>query len=295
MMLADELVQFLEVAAVGSVSAAATRQHLSQPTVSRRIAKLESDLGVKLFRRTVSGMGLTPAGEVLQTMARDIITRTVRAGEVMAALDGGNQMFTLVCPETTANHFVATFIASGSPIREIVTARPSDVYPTLLQGLDLAVNTAAPPAELSSVELVSCPIMVQFRETGQRRSGHDPIELADLLAMGGPILAPGYGSAIERAFLSTASELGAHPTEFSTTSNATIAQAHAAAGNGVAVVIEDPRFGLDWATLTNGGVPMSVQLYAAWAPDHYAEREIRAVAHDLGRWMTDMVATRTLE
>ena len=42
---------FLETAESGSLTAAAERLALSQPTLSRRVAELERQLGVALFER----------------------------------------------------------------------------------------------------------------------------------------------------------------------------------------------------------------------------------------------------
>lgn len=66
----DDVRLFLAVAETGSVSAAARRLRLGQPTVSRRLAALEYALGAKLFRRSVEGTALTTAGERLLSPAR---------------------------------------------------------------------------------------------------------------------------------------------------------------------------------------------------------------------------------
>ncbi|MFV0514032.1 MAG: LysR family transcriptional regulator [Jhaorihella sp.] len=60
---------FLAIASAGSISAAARALGIAQPTLSRRLAHLEADVGVRLLLRTPTGMSLTPAGErVLQTL-----------------------------------------------------------------------------------------------------------------------------------------------------------------------------------------------------------------------------------
>lgn len=45
----------LAVAAEGSVTAAAERLHVAQPSMSQQIRNLERDLGVRLFTRTPTG------------------------------------------------------------------------------------------------------------------------------------------------------------------------------------------------------------------------------------------------
>ncbi|MCM1052716.1 MAG: LysR family transcriptional regulator [Ruminococcus sp.] len=56
---------FYEVAKYGSISEAAKQTYSSQPAVSKSIKKLESDLNVKLFYRTLNGVELTDKGKEL--------------------------------------------------------------------------------------------------------------------------------------------------------------------------------------------------------------------------------------
>jgi DNA-binding transcriptional LysR family regulator len=66
----DDMRLFLAVAEGGSLSAAARRLRIAQPTVSRRLAELESSLGEPLFLRGVDGASLTAYGERLVEPAR---------------------------------------------------------------------------------------------------------------------------------------------------------------------------------------------------------------------------------
>jgi LysR family transcriptional regulator, flagellar master operon regulator len=58
----DQIRTFLAVAAHGSFVEAAERLYVTQSTVSARIQKLETDLGVRLFVRNRTGANLTTAG-----------------------------------------------------------------------------------------------------------------------------------------------------------------------------------------------------------------------------------------
>lgn len=64
------LKQFLAVAETGSVSAAADLLHVTQPTVSVNLNKLEDEHGVQLFQRSSRGMTLTDFGELLYEHAK---------------------------------------------------------------------------------------------------------------------------------------------------------------------------------------------------------------------------------
>jgi DNA-binding transcriptional LysR family regulator len=61
----DLLHTFVEVHRAGSITAAAARLGISQPSVSERIARLEGELGTPLFTRSVRGVTPTPAGDAL--------------------------------------------------------------------------------------------------------------------------------------------------------------------------------------------------------------------------------------
>lgn len=68
------------VASAGSLAAGARQLGVNHTTVMRRIASLESRLGVRLFERLPSGYALTPRGEELVEAARAI-------GETVVALE----------------------------------------------------------------------------------------------------------------------------------------------------------------------------------------------------------------
>ena len=63
--------------------------HLSQPAVSKSLAEIESLLGVRLFDRTTSGLVATQQGKVFVEFAREMLSRSGRLGEELAALQLG--------------------------------------------------------------------------------------------------------------------------------------------------------------------------------------------------------------
>ena len=77
----DDLKVFLAVARCGSVSGGARRLGLQHSTVSRRIHKLEQDLGVRLFDRIPGGYELAGEGEALER-------RALRMEQEVLAVDG---------------------------------------------------------------------------------------------------------------------------------------------------------------------------------------------------------------
>src|SRR5580692_7499155 len=68
-----ELVHFTTVADALHFSAAAESLGISQPSLSRSIARLERRLGFPLFERTTRRISLTPAGEVFMADCRRLL------------------------------------------------------------------------------------------------------------------------------------------------------------------------------------------------------------------------------
>jgi DNA-binding transcriptional LysR family regulator len=75
-----QLGYFVAVAEELSFSRAATRVHISQPPLSRQVARLEGELGVRLLHRTTHEVTLTEAGQAFLAEARQMLSLATRAG-----------------------------------------------------------------------------------------------------------------------------------------------------------------------------------------------------------------------
>ena len=102
---------FLEVAQSGSVSRAAERLHVAASAVSRQVAKLEDEVGCRLFERRARGMALSEAGERLATHLRGV---AAEGHHVIAGLraPGGPRLpeVRIACTEGFTNGFLAEVI-----------------------------------------------------------------------------------------------------------------------------------------------------------------------------------------
>ena len=65
---------FLAVEREEKFARAAEQLHVTQPTLSRRIAELEAELGVKLFTRSSHNIILTEEGMMLKRRAQEILS-----------------------------------------------------------------------------------------------------------------------------------------------------------------------------------------------------------------------------
>jgi DNA-binding transcriptional LysR family regulator len=94
----------IAVAEEGSFTRAARRLRLAQQAISRQIADLERELGVKLFERGARGAKLTAAGSVFVEDARGALGQTVRAAQRARAQNARGKLC-LAYSYLTPSHF----------------------------------------------------------------------------------------------------------------------------------------------------------------------------------------------
>lgn len=105
---------FVAAAELGSFTAAAGSLHVSQPSLSEGIRRLEIVVSAPLFHRVGRGVVLTEAGHALIPRARHILNEVEEAREEMVALRGlhGGRVRVAAPPGLTVDpltRFIATF------------------------------------------------------------------------------------------------------------------------------------------------------------------------------------------
>lgn len=270
---------FVTVADCGSVSLAARQLHTAQPSLSRQLQRFEAELGLPLFDRSQRRLVLSAAGRRFLPVARDLVTRAELAQETVAALREGAPGSLVVCaPHTTATDVVAPFLATwgdADPLPTLWEAASRETYDALDRGADLAIGTEAPPRDLEHLVVADLPVWAYVRAE-HAWAGRKEVRLEDLVEEKLLVLEPQQHSriALERALARSDLPLGP-VVEFRT---AEVAQAVAAAGRGVAVVSDDPRYGLAPVPVTGPAGPVSIRLRAAWSRDNHAAETIRDLA-----------------
>lgn len=63
----------IEVVACGSINEAANRLYISQPSLSKAMKELESELGIEIFARSAKGISLTQDGSEFLSYARQVV------------------------------------------------------------------------------------------------------------------------------------------------------------------------------------------------------------------------------
>lgn len=276
---------FLNVVDHGSVTSAAAHARVAQPSVSRQLRALERELGVELFVRGHGPLRLTAAGERFTPIARDLVGRARRAREVMRShADGLPFLPRLVCPAATLDHVIAPFVASGGGlVADVLPRAPEDVFaPVARSEADVGVSTAPPPPDLLSRRVAAVPLHAQM-PAGHALAGREEIDLAELIRH--PLVLVGRGSRIRRVFDEAVVGHRA-PTPVAQPDTPVMAQALAAAGQGVCVVSGPPAFGLHSAGIRATTGALKASLFAGWDPEHYAQNEISSFLDRLTTWMS---------
>ena len=86
-MKADDLILFSQVADLGSFSRVAEVNNLTNSVVSKRIARLEQDVGTQLLYRTTRKLTLTEAGKALNNSAKNVKQAAQEALDSVSGLE----------------------------------------------------------------------------------------------------------------------------------------------------------------------------------------------------------------
>jgi DNA-binding transcriptional LysR family regulator len=170
----DDARLFLAVAEAGSLSAAARRLGLGQPTVTRRLALLEYTVGATLFRRSVEGATLTFAGERLLTPAKKMAEW---AGELHRAAEAPDGAPAGLVRVTSSPFICFDFLAPFAGAMAVKTpglrleVLSSVQYLDLVRGeADLALRSLAPTsAELQVLFSLRVKTQVMVAASLQKR------------------------------------------------------------------------------------------------------------------------------
>ncbi|MBN2388635.1 MAG: LysR family transcriptional regulator [Anaerolineales bacterium] len=136
----NKIATFLRAAETLNFSEAAKQLHLSQPTVSQQIKTLEQEMGVVLFTRTNTGLGLTEAGRLLLPWARRLLRETNNMQAMMSSIQNDVVGELRITCSTTAGKYVlpqmaARFCQRFPGVRvSILACTPEDVTLRLLEG-----------------------------------------------------------------------------------------------------------------------------------------------------------------
>ena len=154
---------FAHVVAAGSLSAAAREMDLSLAVVSKRLAQLEKDLGVRLLQRTTRRQVLTEEGALFHANVVQILATIEQAQEVIS---GRTQTISgsvrLTAPVEFGRQWVAPAVAAFQQQHPAVAIQLelSDAVVDLIDaGMDLAIRFGS----LEDSSLIARPLAPNFR------------------------------------------------------------------------------------------------------------------------------------
>jgi LysR family transcriptional activator of glutamate synthase operon len=148
----EDLGRLLVLAEHERITDAAVVLRLSQPTLSRLLARAEHELGTRLFERDATGVRLNPYGEVVLAAARDITQRydQLRA-DLAALLDPETGTVRLAFLDSMATSLVPRilhdFRQQAPNVRVALRQEPGhEILRDLASGLsELAIISPRPP------------------------------------------------------------------------------------------------------------------------------------------------------
>jgi DNA-binding transcriptional LysR family regulator len=128
----DQIRVFLAVARAGQLAVAATRLGLDVSTVSRRLDRLEHELGVVLFERSREGTVATAAAEAMLPAAEEMEQSLARFAAAVDAVETvAEGVVRLTVPPGVADAFVAPLLA-----------RFRETFPRVTVELDASIGYA---------------------------------------------------------------------------------------------------------------------------------------------------------
>ena len=273
---------FLAIVDSGSVTAASKELFVAQPSLSRQLRRFETSLGVQLFSRMDRRLVLTAAGRQFVPIARDLLARAAQADTMATAISAGTTPDLVVAaPTTTINDIVAPFIATGGrfSVANVVETMPADVYGAVMRGdADFGLGTSVPMRLLHAEVLIRVDVWAQMPPEHEL-AGVSSIDMDELTRH--PLVHLDGSHAVRRAFDAAASNQGLTYDAVAQTRAPRLGQAMAAAGRGVCVTSDDPRYGLSKSLVLVNGEPLTVTIYAAWDLEHYAAADISTTVGEI--------------
>jgi DNA-binding transcriptional LysR family regulator len=146
---------FRAVARHGSITTAARQLRFTQSAVSRQIATLEAEVGVRLFDRLPRGVALTEEGRTLLPHAEAVLDRLAAAGRDLDALRGlgGGRLRVGAFPTAVAALVPRALASFRDAYPDVALSLVEGTTPALLDRLaagdaDVAVVSSSPSGPL---------------------------------------------------------------------------------------------------------------------------------------------------
>jgi len=284
-----QLEAFYWIARLGSFHAAARQLHLTQPTVSARIAELESNLGTRLFNRvkqraelTARGSGIVDTVDRMLQLSDDIATHSQSGRNLRGLLRlGAVESVALM----TLPRLLPRLVARYPELKVELTLDVGSALNRKLNAneLDLAVLTDPRVNDSVTVQPIG-GIELDWFGSPQLRLPAKRLKPADLRRV--PVLTMPNPSTIYRAVAGWFAAAKVEPEHLSSCNSLALMVRLITAGQGVAVlptamVRHEVASGQLVPLSTTGQIPPGVLVIAHTGPAHRYQPLVRTIADAL--------------
>lgn len=286
---------FVTVASVGSFSGAAKELGTSGSLISRHVADLEKQIGVRLVNRTARSVSLTELGMRYSRFAQRVLDEIDQEDASIAELhDRAEGTLSVICPKWIGGLDLGDAVAAFSAAHPKITVRfelggMSDrTYDFLESGFDVAFHTrdlrdsSVRLKKVASLPFVLCAARSYLRRRGELTGPNDLASHDCLVHVNDPVWRIGHG------YESTLHKI--RNVVFQ--SNSYIALQKAAVhGRGIALLPHRPAYddlmnGALQVLLPELGVP-DRSLYAIYGPAQHTARKVQVFLDFMTRWFAD--------
>lgn len=177
---------FLAVVELGSVSKAAARHGLSQPSATARLHKLERQLGVELLDRSPTGSQATAAGIRLAPACSEVLTSATGLVDRAEQLHDDHLHLAIATTRHVVDHFLAEWITAAElgDVRIDITEADTLRVAQAVRGGEVVIGFTDGPrapvglrSEITASERL-VPVVGRSHRWFERRRAIEPAELA---------------------------------------------------------------------------------------------------------------------
>lgn len=177
---------FRTIAMLGTFSAAARQLGIPVMTVSRRLASLEDEVGVRLFHRTTRSVSLTAEGEAFLPYATTLLeTHDAALAAMVTGERGLRGVLKITAPNLIGRSIIVPALArmmADNPSLKVNLTLSDGIVDIVGSGLDLAIRVSPlESSELVATQLAPNPRILCAAPSYIRRFGK-PETIADLAA-----------------------------------------------------------------------------------------------------------------
>ena len=141
----NDLASFVRVVELGTISAAATAQGVPKSTITRRVARLESELGVELLRRSARSFTVTEDGRLLHRRSAAAVRELMDAEQALAAAsETPNGRLVITAPDFGRSEAFAELIVeyrARCPDVTVEVRLENRVVDLIHEGVDVGIRT----------------------------------------------------------------------------------------------------------------------------------------------------------